>query len=65
MICLMCELKKYPIEKLLDLDFFIERLGEFYPIEEFGGWAAVCNECHEDVQNYYADKDLNSEKETN
>jgi hypothetical protein len=45
-ICFMCEVEKYPPEKLLDKDFLQERKNEFYPEEEFGDWCHLCiNHC--------------------
>lgn len=58
-------MKKYPTEKVLEEDFFFERLGEFYPIEDYGGWVGLCEECHHEVLNYYLNKNLDSEKEVN
>lgn len=44
-ICVACELSKYPIEKLRDEDFVRERCEEFYPIDEFLGYAYLCDDC--------------------
>jgi hypothetical protein len=55
-ICLVCELKKYPIEKLMDDEFFVERKNEFYPKEEFGDFGLVCPDCHEGLVKYYLTK---------
>lgn len=49
-ICFMCEINKYPIEKILDDDFYKERLNEFYPEEEWGGRAQFCDDCYLDFQ---------------
>lgn len=51
--CFVCEMKKYPIEKLLDEEFIQERKNEFYPDNEYGDMASVCEECHQDLIEYY------------
>jgi len=55
-VCFLCELKKYPIEKVLDDDFVLERKNEFYPEEEFGDMAHVCEKCHIELLEYYLNK---------
>jgi hypothetical protein len=53
---MLCELKKYPISKMFDDDFIWERKNEFYPEEEFGDMAAVCEKCNEELLEYYLNK---------
>lgn len=55
-ICFLCELKKYPIEKVLDDEFLYERKNEFYPDEEFGDLASVCEKCNQELLDYYFNK---------
>lgn len=55
-LCFLCEMKKYPKEKLLDEKFLYERKEEFYPTEEFGDFARVCESCNIEVLIYYFDK---------
>lgn len=55
-ICIACELKKYPPEKLRNDEFFTERKNEFYPDEQFGEFALVCPKCHEELVKYYLNK---------
>jgi hypothetical protein len=52
-ICFICEMRKYPLDKMLDLDFLTERKNEFFPEEEFGDYASVCEKCHDGLIEYY------------
>jgi len=51
--CFLCEIRKWPIEKILDVDFFWERKDEFYPTEEFGEYVKVCDACDTELLNYF------------
>jgi hypothetical protein len=51
--CFVCEMRKYPLEKLLDEDFLRERKNEFYPDEEYGEFAQVCKDCNAALIEYY------------
>jgi hypothetical protein len=53
MICMLCEMKKWPIEKLLDNDFVNERKDEFYPRDEYGDYSIVCEKCNEELLEYF------------
>ena len=56
LVCFLCELKKYPKEKILDDKFIYERKNEFYPEEDFGDMARVCEKCHLELLDYYFNK---------
>jgi hypothetical protein len=51
-ICMACELKKYPQEKLDNTQFVEERLNEFYPRSEYGGLVRICDKCAEEFQDF-------------
>jgi len=53
MICVCCELEKYPLHKLHDHDFVTERINEFYPQDEFGEFVFVCEKCNSEMEKYY------------
>lgn len=53
MICILCEVQKWSVERREDPEAFMERLNEFYPEEEFGGYAPVCDKCHEAIMRFY------------
>lgn len=55
-VCFLCEMRKYPLEKILDDDFIHERKNEFYPDEEFGDMARVCPKCDKELLDYYLNK---------
>lgn len=55
-VCFLCEMRKYPTEKLLDDEFVCERKNEFYPFEEFGDMAQVCEKCDAELSDYYLNK---------
>lgn len=55
-ICFPCEMKKYPTARLMNSDFFLERKNEFYPDEEYGEYAHVCEDCHKELIAYYLNK---------
>ncbi len=52
-ICFVCEMKKYPPHKILDWEFMLERKNEFYPHNEYGGVVSVCEDCHDELIEYY------------
>jgi hypothetical protein len=45
--------QKWSVERREDPEAFMERLNEFYPEEEFGGYAPVCDKCHEAIMRFY------------
>jgi len=53
MICVCCELEKYPLHKLHNHDFVTERINEFYPQDEFVDWVFVCEKCNSEMEKYY------------
>jgi hypothetical protein len=52
-ICMMCEMRKWPREKQLDTAFFNERKNEFFPEEDYGPYARLCQDCEIELLNYY------------
>jgi hypothetical protein len=55
-ICFPCQMKRFSQEKLNNLAFFMERKNEFYPDEEYGEYAYVCENCHKELIAYYLNK---------
>lgn len=42
----------------MDNEFIMERKNEFYPFEEFGIYAALCEECDKEMLKYFSNKEM-------